>query len=235
MLIHDDCFNVLPDIMTKSVDLILVDPPYGISRKSAFGQFSGNTTEEMAVKYGDITMDFGDWDREDIDIATLMVEYYRILKPGGTLAIFYDFWKAGVLKQLAETAGFKQPRVCQWQKSNPVPINSKRNYLSNSVEFFFTFVKGKKPTFNSEYDNGIYKHPTITKWEKLNHPTQKPISLIKEILEKHSNPGDLVLDTFSGSGTVAHACLVSGRQHISVERDSGYYEIAKSRIELLNK
>ena len=231
MLLNDDCTNFLPTVGKNTVDLVLVDPPYGISRKSMFGQLSERTTDEMAVKYGDISNDFGEWDRQAVDLDGLFSEYHRVLRPGGTLVIFYDVWKAGDVKSAAESAGFKQPRVCQWQKSNPVPINSKRNYLSNAVEFFFTFVKGKKPTFNSEYDSGVYRFPTVTPWESLGHPTQKPLSLIRAIVEKHSAEGDLVLDTFAGSGTTAHACVELGRRHVSVERDQGYYEIAKNRIQ----
>lgn len=230
MLINDDCMNFLPTLAAKSVELVLVDPPYGISRKSMFGQFSENTTEEMANKYGDISIDFGEWDRTPVDLEALMKEYFRILKPGGTLVIFYDVWKSGDVKSAAECAGFKQPRVCQWQKSNPVPVNSKRNYLSNAVEFFFTFVKGKKPTFNSEYDNGVYRFPTITPWERVGHPTQKPLALIKAIVNKHTSVGDTVIDTFAGSGTTACACLATGRNHISVEMDKDYFNLAKNRI-----
>jgi DNA modification methylase len=231
MIFNDDCFNILPTIKSKSVDLILVDPPYGISRKSMFTQTNENTSDEMVMKYGKISIDFGDWDREEIDLERLMSEFYRVLRPGGTLICFFDVWKCGQIKDVAESAGFKQPRVCQWQKTNPVPINSKRNYLSNAIEFFFTFVKSKKPTFNSEYDNGIYRHPLCHGKERLDHPTQKPLGLIREIIEKHSNEGDVVLDTFAGTGTTAAACQISSRNYIMVERDKRYYDMMCSRLE----
>ena len=230
MILNADCFDVLPGIADGSVDLVLVDPPYGISRKSMFGQTNSLTPEEMSAKYGRISNDFGEWDKEGVDLDTLLAHYHRVLRPGGTLVIFYDVWKSSEVKAAAEAAGFKQPRVCQWQKSNPVPINSKRNYLSNAVEFFFTFVKGKKPTFNSQYDNGVYRHPTITPWESLGHPTQKPISLISEIVAKHSMEGDLVLDTFAGSGTTGAACLSCGRRFALVERDSNYFGMIQLRL-----
>lgn len=230
MIINDDCYNILPTIESKSVDLILVDPPYGISRKSMFGKINDNTPELMTTKYGKISNDFGDWDKEFIDLDILLSEYYRILKPGGTLIFFYDVWKSSDVKDVAESVGFKQPRVCQWQKNNPVPINSKRNYLSNAIEFFFTFVKGKKPTFNSQYDNGVYKFPTVTPWESLGHPTQKPLALIRAIIEKHTNPGDLVLDTFAGSGTTPMACIELGRRWLAIERDSDYFDMIQKRL-----
>ena len=80
-------------------------------------------------------------------------------------------------KEIADKYKFKQGRVCIWQKTNPVPINSKLNYLSNANEYFFSFIKDKKPTFNSEYDNGLYKYPICHGKERLNHPTQKPLEI----------------------------------------------------------
>jgi DNA modification methylase len=91
-------------------------------------------------------------------------------------------------------------------------------------------VKGGKPTFHSEYDNGFYKYPICHGKERYNHPTQKPLSLIKELIEKHSNVGDLVLDSFAGTGTTAHACLISGRNFIVIEKDDKYYDFIIDRI-----
>ena len=158
-------------------------------------------------------------------------EYYRILKDSGTLIIFYDIWKSNDIKSMADKYKFKQPRVGQWQKTNPVPINSKLNYLSNAIEFFFTFVKGKKPTFHSLYDNGVYRYPICHGKERYDHPTQKPLSLICDIINKHSNEEDVVLDNFAGTGTTAHACILNNRNYIVIERDDKYFDILKSRIE----
>ena len=161
----------------------------------------------------------------------LFFEFYRILKPGGTVIIFFDIWKSSSIKEFATKHKFKQPRIGQWLKTNPVPINSKTNYLSNCSEYFFTFIKGKNPTFNSKYDMGIYRFPLCHGKERLDHPTQKPLELIKELLIKHSNLEDLVLDPFSGTSTLAVASMETGRNWICVERDKNYYELSKSRIE----
>ncbi len=222
--------DFLPSMEKKSVDLILTDPPYLISKESNFVKINEATTKEMTIKYGKVSHDFGEWDKEDIDFESLLSEYHRVLRPGGTMVMFFDIWKAGFIKEIAEKTGFRVPRIGQWIKSNPVPINSKYAYLSNGIEFFFCFIKGKNATFNSEYDKGIYHHPLCSGKERLGHPTQKPLSLIGEILEKHSNPGDLVLDTFAGTGTTAHACALSGRRYIMVERDSSYFSMMESRI-----
>lgn len=226
MLILDDCFNYLSKIEDNSIDLILTDPPYDISKKSGFS--SGKLS-----KFTQISIDFGYWDTE-IDLDKLFKEYYRVLRKGGTLIIFYDIWKSNMIKDFANKYKFKQPRVGQWLKNNPVPVNSKINYLSNCSEYFFTFVKDKNATFNSEYDNGIYNFPLCHGKERLEHPTQKPLGLIKSLILKHSKEGDLVLDTFSGTGTTAVACIETDRKFICVERDEKYYQLSKSRLEQIN-
>jgi DNA modification methylase len=231
MILQGDCFELIKNIESKSVDLILVDPPYFISRDSNFNKYSDETSKEMVNKYGSISIDFGEWDKGELDWNFLFKEYNRILRDGGTLIIFYDVWKSTEIKTMADKYKFKQPRVCQWQKSNPVPINSKLNYLSNAIEYFFTFVKGKKPTFHSVYDNGVYRYPICHGKERYEHPTQKPLQLIVDIVNKHSNPGDLVLDNFAGTGTTAHACILTDRKYIVMERDEKYFEIIKSRID----
>ena len=159
MILKGDCFELIKNVKNKSVDLILVDPPYLISKSSGFSNYSDNTSKELITKYGGISIDFGDWDKEELDWNFLFKEYNRVLRDGGTLIIFYDIWKSTEIKNMADKYKFKQPRVCQWQKSNPVPINSKLNYLSNAIEYFFTFVKGKKPTFHSVYDIFFYIYP----------------------------------------------------------------------------
>jgi len=225
-IINGDCFDILPKIEDNSIDLILTDPPYIISKKSFFEGGAEN------IKFSNINLDFGEWDKEEIDLDLLFKHYKRILKKGGTLIIFYDIWKSNKIKEAAENNGFKQQRIGQWVKNNPTPINSKVNYLSNSIEYFFTFVKKGNPTFNSSYDKGIYNYPLCHGKERTKHPTQKPLGLIKEIIEKHTNEEDIVLDTFGGSGTLAIACKELNRNYILVEKDKEYYNISLSRINI---
>ncbi len=222
-IVLGDTFEELLKIESNSIDLILTDPPYFISRDSGFK--SGKSK-----KYNIIDIDFGEWDKGSFDLDFLFREYYRVLKKGGTLIFFYDIWKSTEVKQVADFYKFKQPRVCQWVKTNPVPVNSSVNYLSNSTEYFFTFVKDSKPTFNSKYDNGLYSYPICHGKERTKHPTQKPLSLIDDLIQKHSNPNDLVLDTFGGSGTTAVSCVKNNRNFIIIEKDLEFYNIINDRI-----
>lgn len=234
-IINGDCFEEILKIESGSVDCIITDPPYFISKDSGFTSYSDDIDSKLKSKYGKISIDFGEWDKGEIDWASLFKEYYRVLRKGGTIIFFFDIWKSTVIREAAELSKFKQPRVCSWVKNNPVPINSKLNYLSNSTEYFFTFVKGSKPTFNSEYDNGIYRFPICHGKERFEHPTQKPLELMKSLIEKHSNEGDLVLDTFAGTGTTGHASILLNRKYILIEKEVKYFDIASKRLENILK
>jgi site-specific DNA-methyltransferase (adenine-specific) len=93
-----------------------------------------------------------------------------------------------------------------------------------------TGVKKSKPTFNSEYDNGIYRYPIYHGKDRF-HPTQKSLKLFEELIEKHSNEGDTVLDCFLGSGTTAVAALNTKRKFTGCEIDNGYYIEMSNRVE----
>ena len=143
---------------------------------------------------------------------------------------FYDLWKITTLRDYFDQAGFRQIRLLEWLKTNPVPLNSKVNYLTNAREIAVSGVKGNKPTFHSEYDNGVYHYP-ICRDKGRFHPTQKPLQLMVDLIEKHSNPGDLVLDCFAGSGTTAAAALETGRRFLGCELNPDYYAKSLKRLE----
>jgi site-specific DNA-methyltransferase (adenine-specific) len=148
--------------------------------------------------------------------------YYKKLKKGGTLIIFFDLWKITCLKELLEKHKFKQLRFIEWIKTNPQPLNSAVNYLTNCREIALTAVKGGSPTFNSKYDNGIYMHP-LQGGKNRFHPTQKSLALFEELIAKHSKPGNTVLDTFLGSGTTAIACKKMQRSCKGCEVNEEYF------------
>lgn len=220
------CFEFLPGIKDNSIDLVLIDPPYEVSRETNFqsGEATGKDTDRFRV-----SMDFGDWDNNFTGLDKVIEECYRVFKPNGTIICFYDLWKITTLKEYMEKAKFKQIRFIEWIKANPVPLNSKTNYLTNSREIALTAVKKAKPTFNSEYDNGVYSYPICHDKGRF-HPTQKPLALIEELILKHSNEGDLVLDCFSGSGTTALAARRLNRDFIGCEISREYYEKSIGRL-----
>ena len=158
--------------------------------------------------------------------------FYRVLRKGGTAIIFFDIWKLSYLKEMMDKTNFKQPRFIEWIKTNPQPLNSKRNYLTNCREIAILGVKDGKPTFNSSYDNAIYEFPIQggSKDERF-HPTQKSLPLFEELIKKHSKEGDIVLDCFLGSGTTAIASLKTGRNFTGCEIDETFYNKTNKRLE----
>lgn len=223
---NQSCFDFLPTIESKSIDLILIDPPYEISRPTNFqsGETTGRDTDRFRI-----SMDFGDWDKNFTGLEEVFKEGYRVLRDGGTMICFYDLWKIETIKKYYDNNKFKQVRFLEWIKINPVPINSKINYLTNAREVAVLGVKKSKPTFNSSYDNGIYEYPICQDKGRF-HPTQKPLALFSEIIQKHSNEGDTVLDCFCGSGTTAVAALQLQRNFVGCEVDKEYYEKSLERI-----
>ena len=137
--------------------------------------------------------------------------------------MFFDIWKITPLKALFKKYKFKQIRFLEWIKTNPQPLNSKTNYLTNCREIALLGVKGGKPTFNSSYDNAIYQFP-IQGGKNRIHPTQKSLPLFEELIKKHSNEGDTVMDTFLGSGTTALACKNTKRKCIGSEVSKEYFD-----------
>jgi len=190
------------------------------------------------LKYGSIygkkyavRTNYGEWDSEFTleSLAEFVTQFYRVLRKGGSCIVFFDLWKITNLKNILEESKFKQLRFIEWIKTNPQPINSKRNYLTNCREIALTAVKVGSSTFNSSYDNGIYKHPIYNGKDRF-HPTQKSLPLFEELVRKHSSEGDVVLDCFAGSGTTAIAAIKNNRKFIGCEIDKDFYEKSVDRI-----
>jgi DNA modification methylase len=227
-LYNEDCLQLLKKTNSGSVDLVLIDPPYTISRKTGLNSCGPKGVERFKMSY-----EFGEWDNELFDLLPVMNEAYRVLRDGGTIICFYDIWKMQTLKDWMEVARFKQVRFIEWIKTNPVPINSKVNYLTNSREIALTAVKKGKGVFHSKYDNGIYHYPICHERDRF-HPTQKPLPLLEALIRKHSDEGAVVLDCFAGSASTGVAAYNCGRTFIGCEIDETYYNKSVERIGKLN-
>ena len=222
-ILRQDYAIFLQNLPPNSVSLLLTDPPYSISRKTGFQKV------KQGVKRFAVSMDFGKWDKENINLHTLSQSAYKILRKGGTAIIWYDLWKISELANALHEAGFRMLRLIIWQKTNPVPLNMKTTYLSNSREIALLAVKGGKPIFNDAYHNGTYNYPIPRHQGNRQHPTQKPLDLFVELIEKHSNKGDLVIDPFLGAGTTALAALQTGRLFQGCDIEKTYAAIAQQR------
>ena len=216
---HEDCLNALNNIDNGSVDLILTDPPYNISQKSNFHTM------------GRTGVDFGEWDKE-FDQQTWLNVALKKVKKGGSVIIFNDWKNIGELREVLEKNDFILKGLLHWTKSNPMPRNRDRLYVTN-FEVAIWAVNKKGWTFNRQkqtYETGFFEYPVVNGKKRI-HPTQKPVELIEDILKIHSNVGDTVLDCFMGSGSIGIACLKNDRNYIGIELDENYFNLAKERLE----
>ena len=236
---HETGMNKLRDAIDSGKDLSKTEQEW--NDYTSKNKVEAPNAKENYLKYGTIhgtkysvKTNYGEWDENFTmdDLSDFIKLYYDKLRDGGTCIIFFDIWKLSYLKELMEKHKFKQLRFIEWIKTNPQPINSRVNYLTNSREIAILGVKKGKPTFNGRYDNGIYEHDNdngIYKHPIQNgvgrfHPTQKSIRLFEDLIKKHSNEGDVVVDTFLGGGTTAIACKNTGRRCIASEISKEYFE-----------
>lgn len=222
ILWNGDCLELLNNIPNESVDMILTDPPYNISRPNNFHTLKG--------RHG---MDYGEWDK-DFDQRTWLKLAIPKLKKGGNIVVFNSFENIGLIAQEFRANNIEVKCLLRWEKTNPFPRNVNRLFVNN-IELALWGVKGKGWTFNKPidvpYHTGKFVSPIVMGKEKTKHPTQKSLKVIKEIMSILSNKKDIILDPFMGSGTTGVACKEMNRSFIGIELDKNYFNIAKERIE----
>lgn len=218
---NEDCLEGMKRIPDNSIDLVLTDPPYLLDK--GFHTGSAGLAQRMA-KVGNTINDF----RYDFDRTAVFDEYLRVLKVPN-LIIFCSN------KQLPETLSYFYNKgiateVLVWQKTNPAPLCNGK-YISDVEYVVYAHASGA-PFSNDcpiDYKKRVYRSSTVN--EGKLHPTQKPIVLIERYVELHSKEGQVVLDSFMGSGTTAIACIKHNRNFIGFELNEEYYNIALERIE----
>ena len=205
------------------IDAVITDPPYGVSRKHQLG-FSN---------MGRAGMNYGEWDynfnqREWIKLCA------PLIKDGGSMIIFNDWKNFSYIVEELDKHGFLMKDVIRWVKPNPMPRNIDRRYVGDFELAIWAVKDGAKWTFNKPkevpYMKPLYQCSGVSGGEKRIHPTQKPLKLMEDIIKVHTNPGDIVLDPFTGSGTTAEACLKLDRKFIGSELDEKYYKKAMERL-----
>lgn len=222
-LINGDCLEVMDRIIEKGikVDCIITDPPYNIAQKNNFKTM------------GRSGIDFGEWDK-GFDQETWLRKIDKILSKNGSVVIFNTFQNLTLTQKILEEYGFVYKDFIIMKKRNPMPRNRERRYINSCEYALFMTRKKAKWTFNRQsekYDRNVIECNVVAGKEKTKHTTQKPYSVIKELILRHSNECDLILDPFMGSGTTGVACKNLKRDFIGIELDENYFNIAKKRIE----
>ncbi len=232
-----DCLEGLKQLPDNSVDLIIADPPYNISKLND-NRDRSKLNSPIMRRESPLKYDFGDWDNKSREefiefTKSWLKESCRVLRNGGTIISFFNKEDISLLGWTAKDYGIRTRTIMSWHKTNPVPSFRKVNYLS-ACEFLWIGSKGDKAwTFNFKQQkemHNFFQTANKSSYGETKHPTEKPLSLIKHLIEIHSKENDIVLDPFMGSGTTALACKQLGRKFIGFEISQEYCEIAEKRI-----
>lgn len=232
-LINGDCLEALRSIDGDSVDLILTDPPYNLG---LFMKERATNLKALRDNYfGAAGWDNLEYDQWNESMDSFFDEAARVMKPGGSMVVFMAVIKVESIIAQAVKHGFYYKTTGTWHKQNPMPRNMNLHFV-NSTESWIYFTYGARVgTFNNEGKvvHDYFESPVTPKSERRygKHPTQKPIALMDFFVEKLSNPGDLVLDPFMGSGSSGVSAIRNGRRFIGIELEETYYDIATNRIQ----
>ena len=207
-ILNDDCMNVLRALPSKSVDLVITDPPYGEVNQESNGLRN---------------LDKGVADIVDFDFDEWLQEIIRVCR--GSWYIWCGYEQLGKIYKQFKINNIST-RCIIWEKTNPSPMNGEYIWLSG-IE---PCVYGKRSgaTYNGFCQNTVIRCDSE---KNTIHPTQKPIDLFAKLVRTSSKPGDIVLDTFSGSGTTAVVCHRLQRHFICVEKDLGFWQKSQQRIQ----
>lgn len=222
-----NAYTIIDELIKNNVKAnhIITDPPYNISHENNF-----NTLK--CPRQG---VDFGEWDK-NFDLFSWIPKYEKILDKNGSIIIFCSYRYMSFIIKTMEESNLEVKDILVWRKSNPMPRNIERRYVQDMEFAIWGVKKGAKWIFNKDknkpYMRSLFETSTVSGNERTNHPTQKSLQLMKDIINIHTNKDDVVIDPFMGSGTTGVACLNLNRKFIGIELDKKYFNLS---VERLNK
>lgn len=217
-----DCLSVMPKIPNDSIDLIITDPPYKVTQKGCNGTTGGMMTTKQTMK-GKI------FEHNDIEPKEYASEFYRVLKDGSHCYVMTNHINLINMLNSFTDVGFHFIKSLIWKKDNKV---MGRFYMSQ-FEYILFFRKGKGVQINHCGTSDILEIPNKKQKDsngKNLHDTEKPVELMKILIENSSKENDIILDPFMGIGSTGVACKQTNRDFIGIELDTRYFAIAEERI-----
>jgi len=247
-ILAEDCIDAMRALPEASVDLIFADPPYNLQLKGDLHRPDNSKVDAVDDHWDQ----FDSFKRYDAFTRDWLAAARRLLKPNGAIWVIGSYHNVFRLGAELQNQGYWILNDVVWRKSNPMP-NFRGKRFTNAHETLIWASKGEasKYTFNYEalkaLNEGIQMRsdwviPICTGHERLKdangdkaHPTQKPEALLHRVLIGTTNPGDVVLDPFFGTGTTGAVAKMLGRHFIGIEREAAYREVAERRIDKIRK
>ncbi len=244
-IITGDCIAAMAALPERSVDLIFADPPYNLQLAQALHRPEGGEVDAVTDAW-DRFDSFADY---DAFTKAWLAAARRVLKDDGaiwTIGSYHNIFRVGTALQ---DAGFWLLNDIVWRKANPMP-NFKGTRFTNAHETLIWAAKSAdaRYTFNYQAMKALNEElqmrsdwhlPICTGTERIRtdgikaHPTQKPEALLYRVLLACTQPGDLVLDPFFGTGTTGAVAKLLGRRWLGIEREPRYVAVAERRIAAL--
>ena len=218
-----DCYEAIKEIPDKSIDLIIIDPPYELE---THGGGSSNLAKQIQTQHKELYEN-----NLHVGINNELLEFLIKKMKKINICIFCN------KKQIYQYLDFFTKRKClfdllSWHKTNDIP-NYSCKYMSDT-EYCLIFRKGKDMNKESEnYDlRKTWYLDSINVKDKnsFGHPTIKPLELVKKLVLNHSYENEIILDCFLGSGTTAVAAKELGRKYIGFELNKKYFDVAQDRL-----
>lgn len=241
-ILQGDCLEMLDSLPAKSIDLVFADPPYNLQLQNELRR-PNNSKVRGVQEAWDRFDDFGAYDEFT---RAWLAACRRVLKPSGTLWVIGSYHNVHRVGVALQDLGYWLLNSIVWVKANPTP-NFRGVRFTNAHETLLWAQKDKGAgyTFNHHALKALnddkqmrsdWLLPIASGGERLRttgvsaHPTQKPESLLYRVLLASSNPGDVVLDPFFGSGTTGAVAKRLHRNWIGIEREAAYVKLAARRI-----
>ncbi|TNY33799.1 site-specific DNA-methyltransferase [Pelagovum pacificum] len=247
-ILAGDCIQMMQSLPAASIDLIFADPPYNLQLRGDLHRPDNSRVDAVDDEWDR----FATFETYDAFTRAWLAEARRLLKPNGAIWVIGSYHNVFRLGAELQNQGYWILNDVVWRKSNPMP-NFRGKRLTNAHETLIWASKseGAKYTFNYEalkaLNEGVQMRsdwvlPICTGHERLKdsagdkaHPTQKPESLLHRVLLGTTNPGDVVLDPFFGTGTTGAVAKMLGRDWIGIEREAAYREVAEKRLANIRK
>lgn len=234
-----DSLQLLQNMAEESIDVIIADPPYFLSNNG----FTNSGGKKVSVNKGEWDQINEKYSSSEVFNSLFLKEARRVLKPQGTLWVFGSLHNIYEVGYLMKKFDYRILNNITWQKLNPPPNLSCRMFTHSTETIIWARKYQKVPHFFNynlmrNHNQGkqmkdVWSTPVIQQYERKfgKHPTQKPLSIIKRMIEASTTERMTILDPFVGSGTTAVACQSLNRYCIGIDSSSEYLAIAKRRLE----